>query len=305
MRSITSLLEMFWEAIWTRRKLLLGSSTPMYLVYYIVDIEQIDEGDARVFLSLLVHDYGLLRYEFGIYMTSAFAAMISQSFNSNSSYAEQPSRDAYMVLCRVMVFLWLNPAIEKSEPQPETWTTILGMVSLFAGGKYAGLTLDDLKTFVERDILPEYGAKLFLTNLSHAMRAPSAHSKDRTRGEDVRDMLFAIDTMAVRAECKPYFVSSGLLQAIREVFDDPLLRTLSSDRQWLVYRDAIEILECVHQVCFVCTDDPYSYSSSGIIALAPTGKAAQALLRGHNVFGLISQSISVYGDTRESHADSE
>ena len=54
---IMVLLEAFWEMIWDWRDTLIGATQHLYLMYYIGDIEEISESDARDCLSVLLSDY--------------------------------------------------------------------------------------------------------------------------------------------------------------------------------------------------------------------------------------------------------
>lgn len=129
--------------------------------------------------------------------------------------------------------------MESNEPQPETRATLHALLSL-TERKYSGFTLKDLKTFMECEVYTKYGAKTFLTNLGLTMKAPLLN---RSIDDNIRSVLWAIELLAIRADFKPYYASSGILQAVREVFDDSRVRALSPDPQWLVYEDVIDIFE--------------------------------------------------------------
>ena len=158
--------------------------------------------------------------------------------------SETPTRDAYLAFCRVIIFIWMLPAMKGSETIPETQQLLFAFVSLFTSG-YCELGVDDLEDFIKQEVYSLYGPKLFLATLGLALRTPSGPSTDPKLGQDIWQVLDIAARFAIGTESRPYYASSGLLPAIRELFERSDVQAIPIDTQWCIFRDAIDILECV------------------------------------------------------------
>ncbi|VDB84256.1 unnamed protein product [Peniophora sp. CBMAI 1063] len=206
---------------------------------------------------------------------------------SQVTHCESPGREAYMHFARVLVFIWLIPTMIKGPPEAETQHMLFILVALFTqhSGR-SGLTPDDFSAFLDREVYAKYGAEVFLSNLDLALRAVSQAIPRRSYELDTRDTLDVIREYAVRPQCKRYFASSGLLQSIRDVLDGDLVRALPPDAQWMVQQSGITLLQ-------------------RLVTLAPAGRTAKALLRGHSIFAIISESAIAYATAAESLPDDQ
>ncbi|KZV74106.1 hypothetical protein PENSPDRAFT_682281 [Peniophora sp. CONT] len=258
-RRVKQLADKLWDKIWASHEQLLDAGVISHLTY---GMPAVDVRVTRTFLFKLYHDYA------------------PASFTDPPILLGDHSPDIYLPSCRLILLCWMHsewmPLVNRPAANHATFNFAL---SLFGPvhGQLCGLTQADFDQFIEEDIIGRYGAEPFMRRLAQSLEEDEAIQFPKQTATLLNGLAYVI----ARPEFWSHYVSTGLLDAVTSLVDNPHIPTLSSEDQWRTYKGITNIL-------------------IGMLLKASIKQAAKPLVQEHNIFAIAARASICFVGTPSS-----